>query len=367
MRPAQKLAHVPARIKILSHNRSCWLLSGSADPDRNRAQALLFGHLAFPTRCLVGDFRVLLVEHARRGIASRAAASGNMRRDPKGLTGAARRLLREPTAVGLATEFAGHWLNFRQFKAHDGVDRTHTVPALRRRLAPGNVRRAGPLLPRRGPAHDRPVGRVPRRPGTPSSNRALARHYGTPEPARTGPDDWVRVDNATVRPRRPLADGRLPHAERAGPADEPVKRGYWVVRRLLGEASRSPARERARLPDDEAKLGDRDLTRNARPTPSRQGLTGATEGSTGSASPSRGTAVRRGADRRPRRPPRRHHAALPWRRRRVGVEGLRVYLLERLARSSSTTLAGSCWRTAWVGALLPSDDATVDAHANEGH
>src|SRR5260370_33795743 len=39
----------------------------------------------------------------------------------------------------------------------------------------------------------------------------------------------------------------------------PVKRGYWVVRRLLGEHIPAPPPEVPELPKDEAKLGDQTL------------------------------------------------------------------------------------------------------------
>src|SRR5262249_4448840 len=39
----------------------------------------------------------------------------------------------------------------------------------------------------------------------------------------------------------------------------PVKRGYWVVRRLLGETIPAPPAEVPELPSDEAKLGERTL------------------------------------------------------------------------------------------------------------
>ena len=39
----------------------------------------------------------------------------------------------------------------------------------------------------------------------------------------------------------------------------PVKRGYWVVRRLLGENIPAPPANVPDLPDDEAKLGERTL------------------------------------------------------------------------------------------------------------
>ena len=70
-----------------------------------------------------------------------------------------------------------------------------------------------------------------------------------------GPDDWVRVDDAHLYGR----GGLLPMAvfltqNAPGLRTSPVKRGYWVVRRVLGEAIPSPPPNVPELPHDEAKL-----------------------------------------------------------------------------------------------------------------
>ena len=66
-------------------------------------------------------------------------------------------------------------------------------------------------------------------------NRSLASHYGMPLP--DGPvERWVRVDKAS-RYRR---GGLLPMAvfltqTSPGQRTSPVKRGYWIVRHVLGQ------------------------------------------------------------------------------------------------------------------------------------
>ena len=84
----------------------------------------------------------------------------------------------------------------------------------------------------------------------------LARHYGMPEPPK-GPDEWVHVEDA----RRYGRGGLLPMAvfltkNAPGLRTSPVKRGYWVVRRLLGEQIPPPPPTVPELPKDEAKLGE---------------------------------------------------------------------------------------------------------------
>ena len=50
------------------------------------------------------------------------AAAGDLHK-PEVLTAQARRMLRDPKVRGLATEFAGNWLDFRRFEEHNTVDR----------------------------------------------------------------------------------------------------------------------------------------------------------------------------------------------------------------------------------------------------
>jgi hypothetical protein len=75
-----------------------------------------------------------------------------------------------------------------------------------------------------------------------------------PEP-KGGPDEWVRVDNARDYQR----GGLLPMAafltqNSPGLRTSPVKRGYWVARRVLGEIIPPPPPVVPELPKDEAKL-----------------------------------------------------------------------------------------------------------------
>src|SRR5262249_24011982 len=115
-------------------------------------------------------------------------------------------------------------------------------------------------------------------------NRPLARHYGIPlllpspqrgEGLRLPPlapvfggegsgvrgkdksDEWFHVRDAQGYGR----GGLLPMAvfltkNAPGLRTSPVKRGYWVVRRLLGEQIPPPPPTVPELPKDEAKLGE---------------------------------------------------------------------------------------------------------------
>src|SRR5262249_44704584 len=84
-------------------------------------------------------------------------------------------------------------------------------------------------------------------------NPALAKYYGMPE-VKGDTDTWVRVNNAGQYQR----GGLLPMAvfltqSSPGLRTSPVKRGYWVVRRVLGEVIPPPPAVVPELPQDEAK------------------------------------------------------------------------------------------------------------------
>src|SRR5262249_41655175 len=87
-------------------------------------------------------------------------------------------------------------------------------------------------------------------------NPVLARHYGMPAPA-LATNEWLRIDEANKYGR----GGLLPQAvfltkNAPGLRTSPVKRGYWVVRRLLGEEIPPPPAKVPELPSDEGTLGD---------------------------------------------------------------------------------------------------------------
>ena len=85
-------------------------------------------------------------------------------------------------------------------------------------------------------------------------NAVLARHYGMPEPAD---GTWVRVDEAQKYARGGLLPMSVFLTKNApGLRTSPVKRGYWVVHRLLGEYIPPPPPNVPVLPTDETKLGD---------------------------------------------------------------------------------------------------------------
>jgi hypothetical protein len=178
------------------------------------------------------------------------AAAGDLHR-PEVIAAQARRMLRDERARALAVEFGGNWLDFRRFEEHNGVDRER-FPSfdgeLRQAMFEEPVRFFEDVV-----KEDRSVLDFLHARHT-FVNAPLARHYGMPVPAGGG---WVRVDDARPYQR----GGILPMAvfltkNAPGLRTSPVKRGYWVVRRALGERIPAPPAQVPDLPNDERKLGN---------------------------------------------------------------------------------------------------------------
>jgi hypothetical protein len=178
------------------------------------------------------------------------AAAGDLQQ-PEVLIAQARRMLKDDRARGLALDFAGNWLDFRRFEEHNAVDRER-FPSFNNEL-----RQAMFLEPVRFIEdvihNDRSVLDLLYANHT-FVNPVLAKHYGMPEVAG-GADKWVRVDDARRYGRGGLPAMAVFLTQNApGLRTSPVKRGYWVVRRLLGEMIPPPPATVPELPADEAKL-----------------------------------------------------------------------------------------------------------------
>ena len=180
------------------------------------------------------------------------AAAGDLHL-PAVLVPQTRRMLQADRARALAVEFGGNWLEFRRFEEHNAVDRErfpNFTNELRQAMFEEPVRFFTDLLRRNGSILDFLYA------DHTFVNAVLAKHYGLAVP-EIPPGEWVRVDGVTGRGR----GGLLPMAvfltrNSPGLRTSPVKRGYWVVRRLLGEQIHPPPPEVPELPKDESKLGE---------------------------------------------------------------------------------------------------------------
>ena len=172
---------------------------------------------------------------------------------PAVLAAQARRMLGDRRIRGLAEEFAGNWLDIRRFEEHNAVDRER-FPSFT-----GELREAMYEEPMRFFANvvtdNRPITELLYANHT-FVNPILAKHYGMIVP-ESAPHEWVRVDDAQRYGRGGLLTMAAFLTKNApGLRTSPVKRGYWVVRRLLGEHIPPPPPEVPELPKDEATLGE---------------------------------------------------------------------------------------------------------------
>jgi len=205
------------------------------------------------------------------------AATGDLAK-PEVLAAQTRRMLKDPRARGLAVEFAANWLDSRHFETYNSVDRQRFpsfTNQLRSAMFEEPIHFFEDVIKNNRSVLDMLYGNYT------FVNPDLAKHYGMndlpefkpaeaaepkpwpSEPARpahafadpsVNADTWVRVDDAGKYDR----GGLLPMAvfltqSSPGLRTSAVKRGYWVVRRVLGEVIPPPPPVVPELPQDEAK------------------------------------------------------------------------------------------------------------------
>jgi mono/diheme cytochrome c family protein len=180
------------------------------------------------------------------------AKSGELHR-PEVIAAQARRMMKDARIRGWAVEFGGNWLDFRRFEEHNAVDRGRFPTfddELRQAMFEEPVRFLIDVASRDRPALDLLYAKHT------FVNASLAKHYGMPDPGGD-PRAWARVDDADRYHRGGLLPMAVFQTKNApGLRTSPVKRGYWVVRRLLGEVIPPPPPVVPELPADEANLGE---------------------------------------------------------------------------------------------------------------
>ncbi len=178
------------------------------------------------------------------------AAKGELKR-PEVLVRQARRMLKDSRVRGLVTEFGGNFLDFRRFEEHNAVDRERFATfnnELRQAMFEEPVRFMLDVVRENRPVTDLLFAKHT------FVNPVLAKHYGMPEVSGTS-DTWVRVDAADKYGRGGLLPMSVFLTKNApGLRTSPVKRGYWVVKTVLGEHIPPPPAAVPELPRDEAKL-----------------------------------------------------------------------------------------------------------------
>jgi len=171
---------------------------------------------------------------------------------PKVLIAQTRRMLQDPRARALGSEFLASWLEIRRFDEWNSVDRERFPQFdndLREAMFEEPVRFLTDMA-----QNNRSILDLIHANHT-FVNASLARHYGIPR-TFSGSNDWIRVDNASTYDR----GGLLPMSvfltkNSPGLRTSPVKRGFWVVHRVLGRTIPPPPPNVPDLPTDESKLG----------------------------------------------------------------------------------------------------------------
>ena len=177
------------------------------------------------------------------------AAKGDLARREV-LLGQVRRMLKDDRVRALAVEFAGNWLGFRPFEQHNSVDRErfpNFTNDLRQAMFEEPVRFFSDVIRRNGSVLDLVFGKHT------FVNASLAKHYGM----SSGPaseQEWMRVEDATQYGRGGVLPMSVFLTQNApGLRTSPVKRGFWVVKRVLGEEIPPPPPNVPELPADESK------------------------------------------------------------------------------------------------------------------
>jgi hypothetical protein len=193
------------------------------------------------------------------------AASGELQKKDV-LMAEVRRMLQDQRMSGMATEFAGNLLEFRQFETYNSVDRMRFpefTNGLRQAMFEEPVRFVQDAIQNDRSVLDMLYGKYT------FVNPELAKFYGMPE-VKGGVDTWVRVDDANKYGRGGLLPMGVFLTENSpGLRTSPVKRGHWLVKDVLGEIVPPPPPVVPELPSDEAKtdLPIRDLLVQHRQNP----------------------------------------------------------------------------------------------------
>ncbi|MGE5757184.1 MAG: DUF1592 domain-containing protein, partial [Planctomycetaceae bacterium] len=178
----------------------------------------------------------------------RAAAAGGRLREPVELERQARRMLRDPKARRLAAEFFGQWLGFYRFDRFQGID-ADRFPEFTDRLRSVLYEEAVSFF-EHIVREDRPVDEVVFADYT-FLNRPLAEHYGIPVGAAAG-DAFARVGDLAKYHRGGLLGlGAVLTATSAPRRTSAVKRGDWVLRRVVGTPVPPPPANVGSIPADD--------------------------------------------------------------------------------------------------------------------
>ncbi|MBL0156712.1 MAG: DUF1592 domain-containing protein [Bryobacterales bacterium] len=181
----------------------------------------------------------------------RAAAAGELN-NPQRLQLQVQRMLADPKARRFATEFFGQWLGFYHFDQHRGVD-TGRFPEFTSELKSAMYDEAVSffehIVRQQRPVNDLIFADYA------FLNKGLAKHYGAPKEVKSA-DRVELVTGANAFDRGGLLRlGAILTATSAPLRTSPVKRGDWVLRRILGTPVPPPPADAGSLPADDKNFG----------------------------------------------------------------------------------------------------------------
>ncbi len=164
-----------------------------------------------------------------------------------------KRMLADAKVRRLSTEFFGQWLGFYHFDQHRGVD-TGRFPEFTDAVKSGMYDESVSFF-----EHiirkDRPVSDMLFADYT-FLNQPLAKHYGVKKEVKSV-DKMELVEGANEFQRGGLLRlGSVLTATSAPLRTSPVKRGDWVLRRVLGIAVPPPPADAGKLPADDKQFGE---------------------------------------------------------------------------------------------------------------
>jgi hypothetical protein len=178
------------------------------------------------------------------------AAAGDLH-EPQVIAAQAKRMLQDPRVRALASEFGGSWLDFRRFDEIATVDHDRFpqfTNDVRQAMYEEPIRYLVDAFQSNRSMLDLIYGNYT------FVNPVLARHYGMPVQGESS-NDWKRIDNVDQYGRGGLLGMAAFMTKNApGLRTSPVKRGFWVVKNVLGEKINPPPPNVPELPHDEAKL-----------------------------------------------------------------------------------------------------------------
>ncbi|HWQ31407.1 MAG TPA: DUF1592 domain-containing protein [Blastocatellia bacterium] len=181
----------------------------------------------------------------------RAASAGELTQTP-GIERQVRRMLADPKARRLATEFFGQWLGFYHFNEYKGVD-TSRFPEFTESVKAAMYDEAVSFF-EHVIRRERPLSELLFADYT-FLNRDLAGFYGVPGEIKSGEQVELTTGANAFHRGGLLRLGAVLTLTSAPLRTSPVKRGDWILRRILGTPVPPPPADAGSLPADDKLFG----------------------------------------------------------------------------------------------------------------